>query len=371
MKLDLYVPTRIRFGPGRVAEVGAVAREYGEHALLVTGQTSMRRHGILERVTRTLQDAGLAATVFDRVSPNPSVAEVDAAVAEARRNACDVVVAVGGGSALDAGKAVAVGMETDSVAPLLGTTIPTTGAALPVVAVPTTAGSGSEVTKGAIVTDTGRRFRSGIRGEDLFPRAAVVDPELVATAPPGLAAETGFDALAHAIEGSVSRAATPLSRGLAAQAITLLARHLPVAVRGEGSPADHEALCLAALLGGINVASVSTCLPHRLQQAMGAVDQQISHGRGLAAVYPAWLRHAESFASAPLSEIAALLGHDDVHHAVAALRRDLALTGGLREHGIDDDDVDEMVAAVSGNLDNDPIEQVGPELMAAVYRESL
>lgn len=371
LRFDHLVPTSVAFGRGRIGELGRITATYGRRALVVTGRTAVRRHGVLDRALAALSDAGVESVVFDRVSPNPLASEVDEAAALARAERCDVVVGIGGGSALDAAKATAVTVPRGSVRDLIGATLSHDPGSLPIVAVPTTAGSGSEVTKGAIITDAEARSRAGVRGDDVFPRAAVVDPDLLATVPLGVAAETGFDALAHAVESYVARRANPISDRLAESAVGLLVEHLPRAVAGDADPDVSEGLALAALLGGCNVATASTCLPHRLQQAMGAVPHaDISHGRGLAVLYPAWLRRAHPWAGERFDRLGRLLGGTSAVESLGAFRERIGLASRLRDHGFRPADIDVLVAGVTGNLDNDPIEGVDGGLIEALYRES-
>jgi len=296
---------------------------------------------------------------------------VDAAVELARSANCDVIIGLGGGSAIDAAKTTAIGLRDGPVAPLVGTTLAARGGTLPVVAVPTTAGSGAEVTKGAIITDAGRDLKAGIRGADLFPTVAIVDPDLLLTVPVGIAVATGFDALAHAVEGCVARKANPVTRAFAQQALAILGRRLPEVAAGDGGAALRDDLALAALLGGLNVATASTCLPHRLQQAMGSVPRvRISHGRGLAAVYPAWLRRALPHAGEQFCEIAGLLGPGDPDTAIGRIIDKTGAGGGLGAHGFLRHDLDTLVGGVTGNTDNDPIPSVDRDVVRAIYQES-
>ncbi|MFM9608176.1 iron-containing alcohol dehydrogenase [Streptomyces niveiscabiei] len=368
MHFDLDIPTRIVFGAGTLDRLGALTGELGGRPLLVTGRSAGRKYGYLERALSSLG----GAVHFDGVSPNPTCAEVEQAAEVARRHGCDVVVGLGGGSPLDAAKAVAAVLGTGRPATsLLGATLAPDDPVVPIVAVPTTAGSGSEVTKGAIVTDTVRRFRSGIRGDALTPRIAVIDPELTATVPPHVRTETAFDAFAHAVEGFVARRSDPLSQALAVQALGLITEHTDALVRGDDSRAGREALSLAALLGGINVARASTCLPHRLQQAMGALpDLGISHGRGLAVVYPAWLRHTEHHAPDDFGRLAQALGTSSVGEAVGAFLERTSLASRLRDHGVSRTDLGALLDGVSGNLDNDPRPDVDAEYLRVLYEES-
>ncbi|AUS80765.1 iron-containing alcohol dehydrogenase [Actinoalloteichus sp. AHMU CJ021] len=372
LTFDHLVPTSVAFGRGRLAELGEITSAHGRQALLVCGRTAMRRHGVLDRALHSLTSAGVSVVLFDGVSPNPLAAEVDAAARLARREKCEVVVGLGGGSALDAAKAAAVTVPHTSVRPLIGSVLPRTPGSLPVVAVPTTAGSGSEVTKGAIITDEAVSFRSGVRGDDLFPVSAIVDPDLLVSAPTAVVADSGFDALAHAVESYVARRANPISDRFAEAAVELITEHLPRAVAGETGPEVREGLALASLLGGCNVATASTCLPHRLQQGMGAVPRvDISHGRGLACVYPAWMERAYSHAPERFDRLARFVAADSVPDAVGELTRRIGISSRLTDHGFRKSDLDSLVSGVSGNLANDPIDRPDATLVEELYAASL
>jgi alcohol dehydrogenase class IV len=370
MRFDLFNRTRVVFGRGCVAQVGDQARGHGARALVVCGRSAMRRHGVLGRVLASLEAAGVPANVYDNISPDPKSDEVDEAIAITREGRCDVVIGLGGGSALDAAKAIGVAAEHGHVGDLIGTTLPRQRNPRPVIAIPTTAGSGAEVTKGSIITDTARNLKSGIRGDDVFPAVALVDPDLSATMPVGVAAETGFDALTHAVESYVARRANPVSEALSERAIRLIAASAAAAVQGDAEA--QERMSLAALLGGLNVASASTCLPHRLQQAMGSVPHvQVSHGRGLATLYPAWLDRAYPFAADRFDRIAALLGGGGIQEAIGRLLEELGLQANLTDWGYDRDDIDAFIAGTSGNVENDPIEDIDRDLMRSIYERAL
>jgi alcohol dehydrogenase class IV len=370
MIIDLHVPTRVVFGRGRLAELGERTARLGGTALVVCGRTAARTTGLLDAATTVLAEAGVTTVVFDQVSPDPQSTQVDDAVAVAQRERCDVVIGLGGGSAIDAAKATAVGMRHGPVGPLIGTTVSGSDA-VPVVAVPTTAGSGAEVTKGAIVTDTTRNLKSGIRGDILFPHTAIIDPRVLVTVPPEVAAETGFDAVCHAVEGYVARRSSVITRLYSVHALELLAAQLPRIVAGDTSEGVLDDLALAALLGGLNVANASSCLPHRLQQAMGSVPAvRVSHGRGLAAVYPEWTRRAYPFAREGFDAIASTLGSSDVHAALSGLMATIGVRAGLKDVGFTETDVDDLVGGVTGNTENDPMPGIDDELIRDIYLAS-
>lgn len=374
MNFNHFTPTQVVFGRGRLVELGTCAAPLGRRALVVCGRTFVRASGLLARVQAVIASADMSVHVFDGISANPRSDEVDAAAAVARERRCDVVVGVGGGSALDAAKAVAVSVHRETVRELIGATLPPDAAALPIIAVPTTAGTGSEVTKGAIIKDVVRGFKSGVRGDGLFPRVALIDPDLSEGMPDGILRATAFDALTHAIESYVGRGATPLTDALAEQVMQIFAMHASSLIQGRRDAAAHEAMCLAALLGGINVANASTCLPHRLQQAMGAVDRiDVSHAHGLAAVYPSWLKRARPFAPAKFGRVACLLNlpPDDLPAGMADLQQALGLPVGLGALGYTPADIDTLVRGISGNLGNDPITPVDQDLLRAIYADAL
>ncbi len=162
MIVDLYIPTRVIFGRGRLAELGQQATAFGHRVLLVSGRTAMQRHGILDTCVRLLEESGADVSVFASVSEDPTSEEVDRGIALAHREKCDVIVGLGGGSAIDAAKAASAGLKAGPVGPLVGTSLELAEQMVPVIAVPTTAGSGAEVTKGAIITDPSRALKAGI-----------------------------------------------------------------------------------------------------------------------------------------------------------------------------------------------------------------
>jgi len=367
MIVELPVPTVVDFGADLLEKLGEYTGRYGGRVLLVTGRTGARKHGITERALRSITAAGAETVVFEGVSANPRAEEVDAA---ARAGAdCDVIVGLGGGSAIDAAKAVSAVLGLGCpAAQLIGVTLEPGAVLRPVIAVPTTCGSGSEVTKGAIVTDPVRRLRAGIRGEQLFPRVALVDPELTRSLPRDALLDGVFDAFAHAVEGYVAGAATSESRERSVRALEMIVSHIDEAAHGFDSAALRRDLSLAALLGGANVATVSTCLPHRLQQAMGSVPGlDVSHGRGLALLYPAWVRATEPFAPHLFDALATQLRADTAAEGVDGLLVRAGIGGRMRDHGIRAADIDTMISGVTGNLENDPAPRTDEAHLRGIY----
>jgi len=262
-------PPRILYGAGAVAGVGAEAARLGSKALVVTGRGSTLKNGSLDAVCASLAAAGLGVAPFPRVEPDPSVETVEVGVALARAEGCDVIVALGGGSPIDAAKAISLllanpGRVQDFAAK------PATKAGPPIVAIPTTAGTGSEVTRVDVITDVAAKKKMPIFGDMLVPAVAVLDPELTVSMPPHVTAATGMDALTHAMEAYLSRKANPFTDPLALAAIAAIAEHLPVAVAQPGDLRAREAMLLAQLQAGLAFSNASVGLVHSMSRPLGA-----------------------------------------------------------------------------------------------------
>lgn len=372
------VPTRIRFGAGVRRTVGPVAAAYGPRTVLVTG-TSFAANPGGEDVLRSLAAAGVVVADHVTVHGEPDGDAVSALVRRLETAAASSIVAVGGGSALDLAKGAALCPSPERLAALLGGERTEVGG-LPVIALPTTAGSGAECSHAAIILDRTAGRKRGIRGRGVAARDALVDPELMVGAPPVVSAAAGFDAIAHAVETSASRAASPFVVQLAGAALPRLLDAIPRLVGAPAVLAPWSDAAYAAMLMGINLANSSTCLPHRLQYPVGA-HTGTAHALGVAALMPAWLARTTDAAPVALARLsrAARIATADVDDATAAamladrVREHLAVTGmdrRLRDLGIHRDDVDELVAAVEGSVANDPGPS-GPADLRDLYLASL
>lgn len=371
------LPTRIRFGVGSHREVAGITAAHGHRVALVVGRSAADATAVRETVAEL--EATLEIVCRRTVHGEPDDVAVVALAAELRDAAPDAVVAIGGGSVLDLVKAAAHLPTPDRLAALLGGERVMAGG-IPVVALPTTAGSGAEVSHGSIVLDRGSGRKRGIRGPGVAACDAIVDPELMRGAPPGVIAAAGFDALAHAVETAASRASSDLTLQLAAAALPRILEGVPAAWR---DPEDVDALAGAAygaLLMGVNLANSSTCLPHRLQYPVGAATGT-AHAMGVAALFPAWLARTIRVAPSALARLAraARLADETATDADAArtlaerIRRHLdetAMRGTLADLGIGREDVPDLVARVEGTLTNDP-GPVGPDDLRDLYLASL
>jgi alcohol dehydrogenase class IV len=293
MQFDAHVPTRLVFGAGRLAEAGALARSLGRRAIVVTSRTSAERLGYTRRLLDSLAEAGVTAAVFRDLGPSPTTDDADRAAEVARAAGADLVIGLGGGSALDCAKAVAgVATARLACAEFLHGRAHVGPDALPLLAIPTTAGTGSDMNRAAILTDTALRHKDALRSDYLFPRIALVDPTLTHDVPADVTAQTGFDALAHAVESYVSPKSQPLADALALDAVAAVVAALPVALAEPHNAAARARLSLAGTSMGYNLSCVGTCLPHRLDKPLCAFYPQLAHGQAVAFFYPSWAAYS-------------------------------------------------------------------------------
>lgn len=379
LQFDLQIPTRIVFGRGSRAGIGQAAAELGRRACVITSRT-FGRTPESEVIIGSLAAAGVdvAARVVAHGEPDTTaVMEATAAVMGAQ---ADIVVAIGGGSAIDLAKASALRPSAERLTAYLAGERVDRQIGLPVIALPTTTGSGAEVTHAAIILDREAVRKRGVRGPGVAARVAIVDPDLVDDLPAPATASSAFDAMAHAIETAVSRAATPHVIAWSGLAIGLLLEAIPRSLGPSVNPADRDAAAYAALLMGLNLAASTTCLPHRLQYPLGARTGS-GHAEGVAALMPAWLERTVAIAPDRLARVAVASGlaaADEPSGQAAAVFRErverfIDSTGMRRrlgDLGIAATDIDGLVAAVEGTLANDP-GPIQPSDLRALYLASV
>lgn len=276
-------PSTIHFGQGAAAKIGVEAKRRGAGSVLLVTDSVLRSTGVIDPVLESLREAGLETVVFDGVDDEPTLDHVEQGLNLLRQNDCELLVGCGGGSPIDAAKAIAVKAGNEGrIADFMGIDkIPEPG--LPVLAVPTTAGTGSEATMVTIITDTEADVKMMIMSPYLMPDASVVDPLLTLKCPRHITASTGLDALTHAIEAYVSVKAQPMSDVLALSAVELLNGYLP---RAWANPDDLEARSkthLGALQAGMAFSNSSVALVHGMSRPIGA-NFHVPHGVSNAAL---------------------------------------------------------------------------------------
>jgi alcohol dehydrogenase class IV len=270
MQFDFATANRIIFGAGKVRDAGRLAKEMGRRALVVTGRDSNRAQPLLA----ALEAEGLAHVTFS-VATEPTTELVESGVRVAKDAACDIVLAIGGGSALDAGKVIAAMMtnhgELSDYLEVIGQGKSLTQPPVPCIAIPTTAGTGTEVTRNAVLLSPAHRVKVSMRSPFLLPRVALVDPELTHSLPPAVTAHTGMDALTQLIEPFTSPRANPLTDAIACEGISRIARSLRRAFEHGDDTAAREDMALASLFGGLALANAGLGAVHGFAGPLGGM----------------------------------------------------------------------------------------------------
>jgi alcohol dehydrogenase len=276
-------PSTIQFGDGAAQSIGTEAARLGKKKALLVTDSTLKKAGVIDPVLKALHEAGLDPVVYDGVNAEPTLEHVDEGLSLLTSSGCDLLVGCGGGSPIDAAKAIAIkAVNEGQISDFMGIDkIPQPG--LPVVAVPTTAGTGSEATLVTIITDTRTDVKMLIMSPYLMPAVAIVDPLLTLKCPRGITSSTGLDALTHAIEAYVSVKAQPMSDVLALSAVSLINKFLP---RAWANPDDLEArrqTHLGALQAGMAFTNSSVALVHGMSRPIGA-NFHVAHGVSNAAL---------------------------------------------------------------------------------------
>jgi alcohol dehydrogenase class IV len=285
---NYYHPTRIQFGWGRIAEIGKIVKRNGKRCLLVTVKSFPAMEDLFVKVSNVCQEEEVEIFHYDGAIPEPTDECVDAGSEIAKENHVDVVLGVGGGSTIDTAKAIAVGTthEGNVWDYRLGQKRIDGRKVLPIIAVPTTGGTGAEVTNMAVIKSAKDKVKSALADWNLTPKVALVDPELTLTVPPQITASTGFDAFTHSFETLINIHSSEFIDLYALGALKNIIQYLPIAVHDGTKREAREGLSFAATLGGLCISNIGTTLPHGIAMALGGHASGISHGEGLAILYP-------------------------------------------------------------------------------------
>lgn len=284
MNFNMWIPTRILFGADELQNLHRQAMPGRKALLVISNGKSTRTNGYLATTEQQLRMAGVESVVFDRIEANPLKSTVMAGAASARGNGCDMVVALGGGSVMDAAKAIALmaandGDLWDYVSGGTGKGMTRTYEPLPLIAISTTAGTGSEVDAWGVITNAETHEKIGVEGA--FPVLSIVDPKLMLTVPPAFTAYQGFDALFHSVESYISKFANLVSDMYALTAIENVARNLPRAVADGNDLEARTRVAFGNTLSGVVMCLSATTSQHSMEHAMSAYHQELPHGAGL------------------------------------------------------------------------------------------
>jgi alcohol dehydrogenase class IV len=381
-QFEFATATRIIFGAGKLAEVGQIARAMGSRALVITGRDITRA----ERLLDLLSDAGVGYVTFG-VEAEPTIEVTLDGTAFARREGCDLVIGFGGGSVIDAGKAIAAllanpGDPLDYLE-VIGRGQALVNRAAPNIAIPTTAGTGAEVTRNAVLASTEHRVKVSLRSPLMLPTVALVDPELTYSLPPHITAYTGLDALTQVIEPYVSHLANPLTDAICREGIQRAARSLEQAYQQGDDVKAREDMALVSLCGGLALANAKLGAVHGFAGPFGGMFHA-RHGIVCAALLPHVMRvnvevlearDPDNPALARYDEIAKWLMDDDSATAmdgaawVGAVCASMKISG-LAVYGFDQSKFDTLIekAARSSSMKGNPIQLTHDEMADILER---
>ncbi|HWB11244.1 MAG TPA: iron-containing alcohol dehydrogenase [Pirellulales bacterium] len=378
---DFNPPGKIVFGWGRREEVGRLAGELGNRAFLVCGSRTLEASGEIDKLTKSLEQAGVGVRRLFEIRHEPQVEDVDRCTERLRAQEAgqgDLLLAIGGGSAIDLAKAAAAmitNRQSTTVADYLegvGRGLKLLAPPLPLLAIPTTGGTGSEATKNAVISSYDPPFKKSLRHDRMVPRAVLVDPELSVGVSPTTTAWTGMDAITQLIESYVSRFARPLPRSLALGAMRPALTALPEAVRDGSSRPAREAMAHAALVSGMALAHSGLGLAHGVAAALG-VHGKVPHGLACAVMLPVALRVNRPVCEKELAELArgALAGNwqtaaaaaDAFLRAIDELAAAVGVPKRLCELGIRREQLPDLVVSSRGNsMNGNPVQLTDGEL---------
>lgn len=310
---EMSIPTKLHIGPGSLEKLPEICRGLGRKVLVVTTGADMKKFGVLDRVTGLLEGGGTEWSVFDAVTPNPKTSEIEAGAEVFRSGGCDFLIALGGGSSIDAAKNISMVVANNASVYDYLPGGPRVGDVdrkrLPVVAITTTAGTGSEVTRTAVVTNVRNHEKYGIRHECIYPTVSIVDSELMVSIPAPVTAVTGIDAFYHAMEGYFSNKATPFSDLVAEKSMRLVVENLENAYRDGNDIEARSNMAWAATLGGLALDNAICVGIHGLGQPVGGHIDAV-HGKTLCAISRAYMRYTWKSDIPRYARVAEILGVD-------------------------------------------------------------
>ncbi len=316
-------PKPITFiGPGSVQQLCAAIAHFGLKKIFIVTDKPLVELGLIDGAKQALQDNGVAVVVYDGVLPDPTFQIIGEGLAALKASGCDGVMALGGGSSMDAAKIMALAASND-VAPkdLVGLNkakLPS----LPFFAIPTTAGTGSEVTVAAVPSDDETHAKQPIVDNKIVPAACALDPSIMVGLPPHITSATGMDALTHAIESYIGNWGTPETERLGSAAVKLIFQHLPIAYEEGGNLASREAMALASYYAGLAFSKAMVGFVHAISHQLGS-HYGIPHGLGNAVVLPHVLEYSKDEAQQKMAQLVVSVGLGQVDEGEAALAQKL------------------------------------------------
>ena len=349
-QFEFRVPRVVIAGYDALARLAAEVRSVGGRKGLVVTDPGVAKSGVLEKVTKPLAADGIAFEVFDQVQPEPPIACAEAALAALKKAGADFVIGVGGGSSMDVSKVIAMlAVNGGDARQYFGEgKVPKRG--LPTVLIPTTAGTGSEVSPIAMLTDPAEHLKKGIVSWNILADAAVVDPEMSRTTPPRVTAATGMDALTHAIEGMFSVMANPVCDGICLESAHLIVKYLPRAFKNPDDMEAREGMAVASMMAGMVLGNSSVTIVHALAYPLGA-RYNVPHGVANSVMLVSVMEFNKDVCRLALERLAEAMGAspsaDIAIETVRRLSREVGMNIPLRELGVTADVLHDMAVDTS------------------------
>ena len=361
LKWSSFSPTKIYFGVGQLDEIGNIIKPISNRVMIVASKSAVKNN-ILSRCTKQLTSNDIQSFHLSSVNANPTIHEVNDIVDLVRQKKVNCIIAIGGGSVMDAAKAASAVITTGKKINQLFTEQIELDNIIHLVAIPTTAGTGSELSKGAIINWPEKKIKGGVRGKALIPSIAIVDPSLTLSLSERNLKITSFDAFTHAVETFISEKSNLMTSHFSLLAIEGVVQNLLRAIKDKTDITPRINLSFFSMLMGYNLANSSTCLPHRLQYPLGSLTNT-PHALGLAALYPEWIR-----ITSPMSKNKFTLVKDsilkglglnldnqmNINDVVHSFMKKINLQPSLTNFDLDEYACKEMATMVKGNLSDDP-----------------
>lgn len=372
------------FGPGARKELPGVVERLGFKKALVVTDKGLIKFGVAKQVTDVMDEAGIAYEIFSDVKPNPTVTNVKDGIEACKKAEADFIVAIGGGSAMDTAKGIGIVVRNPEFADIVSLegVADTKNKSLPIIALPTTAGTAAETTINYVIIDEARQAKMVCVDPNDIPCVAIIDAELMYSLPKSLTAATGMDAMTHAIEGLITKAAWELSDMFEIKAIEMIYKYLPIAVDEPTNPVGRDGMAVAQYVAGMAFSNVGLGVDHGMAHPLSALHD-IPHGVACAMLLPTVMRFNAPAAKAKYVDIAKACGvykdgmtvdeaADAACEAIADLSRRVGIPEHLTELGITEKDIDALAdqAIVDVCTPGNPREVTRDDIVA-LYKQIL
>jgi alcohol dehydrogenase len=386
---ECIIPTKTIVGAGVLERLTEEVTGMGKKCMIVTYPDTMRSLGFLEKVEKLVKDAGVEVVVDEGVMANPTTTYINDMTETFVKDQCDFIIGLGGGSVIDAAKAIAFqavngGKWEDYLPGGAHADLENVKDALPVVAITTTAGTGSEVTCFSVITNEATKEKPGIGHDSLFPRVAFVDPELMTCVPKGVTAATGIDVLFHAMEAYVSNIATPMSDLCAKEAIELVVNNLGEAMNNGENIDARAAMAWANTLAGVSIFQATTVGIHGMGHPIGG-HTNAAHGLTMAAIGPAFLRETWDGDVKRHADLTRMFGFDDGNSteeelakasgdALEAILKRFEVNISISDLGVKESDIPQLAKDAFGTMEGcmvSTIKELNTEMVERIYKNSL